>query len=110
VAIGAAAEAAGDFLSRSGNFGQRKEEYSKDMTPRDGKVSGRKRAATCQEAIDMTLYMAGEGPETFWPNNSFRNCRTSCDERRNSIRRVRNDYAVEFSMAIPSWKMAPGRW
>ena len=85
---------------------KRKEDYSRDMTREMGKVLAEARGDV-QEAIDMTYYMAGEGPEIVRPDDSVGIAEQICDERATADWRVRNDYPWNFPMAIPSWKMIP---
>ena len=75
---------------------QRKEELSNDMTREMGKVLAETRGDV-QEAIDMTYYMAGRRPAAVWADDSFGVAEQVCDERAAVDRRVRDDYAVEFS-------------
>ena len=59
-----------------------------------------------QEAIDMSVYMAGEGRRLFGQTTPSE----LRDKFQMSVRMpvgVRGDYAVELPIAIPAWKLAP---
>ena len=96
VAAGARAQARGNSVSRGRNLVQRKEELSKDMTREMGKVLAETRGDV-QEAIDMTYYMAGEGRRLFGQTTPSELPNKFAMSARQSIGRVRDDYAVEFS-------------
>jgi aldehyde dehydrogenase (NAD+) len=85
---------------------ERKEALARDMTREMGKVLDETRGDV-QEAIDMTLFMAGEGRRLYG--------QTTPSELRDkfamSVRQPLGVCAVvtpwNFPMAIPSWKIAP---
>ena len=79
---------------------QRKEEFSKDMTREMGKVLAETRGDV-QEAIDMTYYMAGEGRRLFGQTTPSELPNKFAMSVRQSHRRMRHDYAVEFSDGHP---------
>lgn len=85
---------------------ERKEALARDMTREMGKVLDETRGDV-QEAIDMTLFMAGEGRRMYG--------QTTPSELRDkfamSVRQPMGVCAIvtpwNFPMAIPSWKIAP---
>lgn len=87
-------------------LGERKEEFSRDMTREMGKVLKETRGDV-QEAMDTAYYMAGEGRRLFGP--------TTPSELPNKFAMaVRTPVGVcgmitpwNFPMAIPSWKLLP---
>src|SRR3954465_2034012 len=84
----------------------RKEALARDMTREMGKVLDETRGDV-QEAIDMTFFMAGEGPRQYGQTvpSELR------DKFAMSIRQPLGVCAVitpwNFPMAIPSWKIIP---
>jgi aldehyde dehydrogenase (NAD+) len=96
-----------EMLLRAGQLiVERKEEFARDMTREMGKVLEETRGDV-QEAIDMMLYMAGEGRRLYG--------QTVPSELPNKFAMsVRQPVGVcsvitpwNFPMAIPSWKIAP---
>src|SRR5688572_3122350 len=85
---------------------ERKESLARDMTREMGKVLDETRGDV-QEAIDMTLFMAGEGRRQYGQTvpSELR------DKFAMSIRQPLGVAAMitpwNFPMAIPSWKIAP---
>ena len=85
---------------------QRKDAFARDMTREMGKVLEETRGDV-QEAIDMTLYMAGEGRRLYGQTvpSELR------DKFAMSVRQPLGVCSVitpwNFPMAIPSWKIAP---
>ena len=104
VESGAGAETRGACFRGAEMLVKNKEEFAR-RCPGDGK-SPHRRQGDVQEAIDMSYYMAGEGRRQFG--------QTVPSELRNkfaiSVRTpgklMRADNSVEFSMAIPSWKIS----
>ena len=85
---------------------ERKEALARDMTREMGKVLDETRGDV-QEAIDMTLFMAGEGRRLYGHT-------TPSELRDKFAMSVRQPLGVcgivtpwNFPMAIPSWKIAP---
>jgi aldehyde dehydrogenase (NAD+) len=85
---------------------QRKDAFARDMTREMGKVLEETRGDV-QEAIDMTLFMAGEGRRLYGQTvpSELR------DKFAMSVRQPLGVCSVitpwNFPMAIPSWKIAP---
>jgi alpha-ketoglutaric semialdehyde dehydrogenase len=85
---------------------QRKDAFARDMTREMGKVLEETRGDV-QEAIDMTLFIAGEGRRLYGQTvpSELR------DKFAMSVRQPLGVCSVitpwNFPMAIPSWKMAP---
>ena len=85
---------------------QRKDAFARDMTREMGKVLEETRGDV-QEAIDMTLFMAGEGRRLYGHTvpSELR------DKFAMSVRQPLGVCSVitpwNFPMAIPSWKIAP---
>jgi len=75
------------------------------MTREMGKVLAETRGDV-QEAIDMTYYMAGEGRRLFGQTTPSELPNKFAMSARQSIGVLAACHAVDFPMAIPSWKMS----
>jgi len=94
------------LLAAARLIAERKEDLARDMTREMGKVLEETRGDV-QEAIDMTLFMAGEGRRLYGQTvpSELR------DKFAMSLRQPLGVCSVitpwNFPMAIPSWKIAP---
>ncbi|MBI3090923.1 MAG: aldehyde dehydrogenase family protein [Candidatus Tectomicrobia bacterium] len=85
---------------------ERKEELARDMTREMGKVLAEARGDV-QEAIDMTLLMAGEGRRLFGDTTPSELRRKFCLTVRMPVGVVGLITPWNFPMAIPAWKIMP---
>ena len=94
------------LLAAAARLVEQKEAFARDMTREMGKVLEETRGDV-QEAIDMTLFMAGEGRRLYGQTvpSELR------DKFAMSVRQPLGVCSVitpwNFPMAIPSWKIAP---
>jgi alpha-ketoglutaric semialdehyde dehydrogenase len=85
---------------------ERKEDLASDMTREMGKPIEEARGDV-QEAIDMTLYMAGEGRRLFGQTTTSELPSKFCMSVRSPIGVCGLITPWNFPMAIPAWKMMP---
>ena len=85
---------------------ERKENLARDMTREMGKPIEEARGDV-QEAIDMTLYMAGEGRRLFGQTTTSELPSKFCMSVRSPIGVCGLITPWNFPMAIPAWKMMP---
>lgn len=96
-----------EILFRAGHLlAERKEALARDMTREMGKPLEEARGDV-QEAIDMTLYMAGEGRRLFGQTTTSELPSKFCMTVRNPIGVCGLITPWNFPMAIPAWKMMP---
>jgi len=96
-----------EILFRAGQLlTERKEALARDMTREMGKPLEETRGDV-QEAIDMTLYMAGEGRRLFGQTTTSELQSKFCMSVRNPIGICGLITPWNFPMAIPAWKMMP---
>ena len=96
-----------EILFRAGHLlAERKEALARDMTREMGKPLEEARGDV-QEAIDMTLYMAGEGRRLFGQTTTSELPSQFCMTVRNPIGVCGLITPWNFPMAIPAWKMMP---
>jgi aldehyde dehydrogenase (NAD+) len=97
----------GEILFRAARrLSERKEELAQQMTREMGKVLPETRG-DIQEAIDMTLYMAGEGRRLFGQATTSELPNKFCLTARSPIGICSLITPWNFPMAIPSWKVMP---
>ncbi len=96
-----------EILFRAGHLlTERKEALAHDMTREMGKPLEEARGDV-QEAIDMTLYMAGEGRRLFGQTTTSELPSKFCMSIRSPIGVCGLITPWNFPMAIPAWKMMP---
>jgi acyl-CoA reductase-like NAD-dependent aldehyde dehydrogenase len=96
-----------EFLFRAGRLlAERKEALARDMTREMGKPLEETRGDV-QEAIDMTLYMAGEGRRLSGQTTKSELPSRFCMSVRSPIGVCGLITPWNFPMAIPAWKMMP---
>src|SRR5690242_1666875 len=96
-----------EILFRAGHLlAERKEALARDMTREMGKPLEEARGDV-QEAIDMTLYMAGEGRRLFGQTTTSELPSKFCMSIRSPIGVCGLITPWNFPMAIPAWKMMP---
>src|SRR5690348_11711386 len=96
-----------EILFRAGHLlAERKETLARDMTREMGKPLEEARGDV-QEAIDMTLYMAGEGRRLFGQTTTSELPSKFCMSIRSPIGVCGLITPWNFPMAIPAWKMMP---
>jgi alpha-ketoglutaric semialdehyde dehydrogenase len=96
-----------EILFRAGHLlTERKEALARDMTREMGKPLEETRGDV-QEAIDMTLYMAGEGRRLFGQTTTSELPSKFCMSVRSPIGVCGLITPWNFPMAIPAWKMMP---
>lgn len=96
-----------EILFRAGRLlTERKEALARDMTREMGKPLEEARGDV-QEAIDMTLYMAGEGRRLFGQTTTSELPSKFCMSIRSPIGVCGLITPWNFPMAIPAWKMMP---
>jgi acyl-CoA reductase-like NAD-dependent aldehyde dehydrogenase len=96
-----------EILFRTGQLlADRKEALARDMTREMGKPLEETRGDV-QEAIDMTLYMAGEGRRLFGQTTTSELPSKFCMSVRSPIGVCGLITPWNFPMAIPAWKMMP---
>ena len=97
----------GEILLRAGQLLiERKEMYAKEMTEEMGKVLNEARGDV-QEAIDMTIFAAGEGRRMLGDTTPSELENKFCMSVRMPIGIIACITPWNFPMAIPSWKIIP---
>ena len=97
----------GEILYRAARLlAERKETYAEQMTREMGKILEETRGDV-QEAIDMTLYMAGEGRRLFGQTTTSELPDKFCMWVRSPIGVCSLITPWNFPLAIPSWKVMP---
>lgn len=97
----------GEILFRAGQLLiERKEIYAKEMTQEMGKVL-KEAKGDVQEAIDMTLFVAGEGRRMLGDTSPSELPNKFCMTIRMPIGIIGCITPWNFPMAIPSWKIMP---
>jgi alpha-ketoglutaric semialdehyde dehydrogenase len=96
-----------EILFRAGRLlAERKEALARDMTREMGKLLEEARGDV-QEAIDMTVYMAGEGRRLFGQTTTSELPSKFCMSVRSPVGVCGLITPWNFPMAIPAWKMMP---
>lgn len=96
-----------EILFRAGQLLiERKETYAKEMTQEMGKVLKEARGDV-QEAIDMTIFVAGEGRRLLGDTTPSELPNKFCMSVRMPIGIIGCITPWNFPMAIPSWKIMP---
>jgi len=97
----------GEIIFRAGQLlTERKETYAKEMTQEMGKVLNEARGDV-QEAIDMTMFVAGEGRRMLGDTTPSELPDKFCMSVRMPIGIIGCITPWNFPMAIPSWKVMP---
>ncbi len=97
----------GEIILRAGQLlTERKEAHARDMTQEMGKVLNEARGDV-QEAIDMTIYVAGEGRRMLGDTTPSELPGKFCMSVRMPIGIIGCITPWNFPMAIPSWKVMP---